>query len=75
MQCANENNHLSLEALLSVLHNIKVSQVQVNVVALLALCRRHVPHHDKWPPLQDRTCCSHSRQGAVREGYSMGGGL
>lgn len=76
MQCLpSENNHLSLEALLSILHNIKVSQVQVNVVALLALCRGHVPHHDKGPVLQDRTSRSHSRQGGVGEGYSVGGCL
>lgn len=63
-----EIHHLSLEELLSVLHDIKVSQVQVDVVAVSTLCRGHVPHHHEGSVLQDRTCRGHSRPGVMVEG-------
>lgn len=63
--------HLSLETLSSVLHDVKVLQVQVDVVAFPTLSCRHVPHHNEGLLLQDRSCsCSHRQ----RESGTMGGG-
>lgn len=64
-------NHLSLEFLPSVCHNVKVSKVQVDVVEFLTTCCGHVPHHNKGLILQDWTCCS--QRGL--ESISMGGVL
>lgn len=69
-----EINHLSLEALLPVLHDVKVFQVQLDLVTFLTLCRGHVPHHDEGPVLQDRCCCSHGLWG-VGDSNFMGGVL
>lgn len=51
--------HLPLEVLLSVLHDVKVSQVQVDVVLLSTVCCGYVPHHRKWPVQKDRPGCRH----------------
>lgn len=67
------DDHLSLEALLLVLHNMKVSQVQVGVVSLWTVCRGHVPHQDERLVLQDGMSCSHSLQRGVDEGIRLGG--
>lgn len=50
--------HLALKVLLSVLHDIKVSQVQVDVVVFLTVRRGHVPHNHKRPIPPDRPGCS-----------------
>lgn len=61
--------HLSPEALLRSLHDVKVSQVQMDVEALVTPGRRHVPHHNKGPVLQDGT-----RRGGAGEDNAVGGG-
>lgn len=56
--------HLPLKVLLSVLHDVKVSQVQVDVVVFLTVRRGHVPHNYKWPIAEDRP----GRSPSLREG-------
>lgn len=65
-------DHLSLEALLSVLHDVKVFQVKVDVVPALTMLCGHVPYHHKGSSLYKRSC---SRQGGVWVGKSMAEGL
>lgn len=71
------NNHLPLEALPLVLNNVKVLQVQVNVVAPVAASRGHVPHHGEGQVTQNgwRRCGRHRRRGAVGEAWTGGGGM
>lgn len=67
--------HLSLKFQLSVCHDVKVFQVQVDVVEFLTACRGHVPHHDKGPILQNWTCCSKRGLEVGVERISMDGVL
>lgn len=71
------NNHLPLEALPLVLNNVKVLQVQVNVVAPVAASRGHVPHHGEGQVTQNgwRRCGRHRRRGAVGGAWTGGGGM
>lgn len=70
------NNHLPLEALLLVPHNVEVLQVQVKFVAPVAACSGHVPHHSKGGvPQHGRCCCGCRRGGAVGGAWIRGDGL
>lgn len=60
-----KSDHLSLEALPRISHNIKVPQVQLDVKLVLTLLCGDVPHHDKGSVLQDWTRCIHSRRGGL----------
>lgn len=58
-------HHLSLETLLLILHDPKVLQVQVDIVALLTVSCGHVPHNNEGPVPQIRTRSSHIRAAEV----------